>query len=382
MPVKRKGVSEPKLKTINGRTYWHCRVSIGRKPDGTLERKDVYADTYEECVRKRNAITAEVDRGTYVDPARMTYKTWVNQWMQEFVKGLKDSTSTEYKGIIERHLIPGMGARQLCKMTLMDCQRFINSLDAAPGTVRNIYSILRHSLEDARKARIIPFNPAADVTLPKQSTKERHALTAEESASFLQAIKGHPSERLFIFMLETGTRIGEARGLRWTSVNFKQGEVRIVEQLAQKRGADGKEAFTSPKYDGKRTLYPTPAAMQALKDEKAIQKEKMKRAGSLWTDEYGLVFTRDDGTPIPYRTIAAQIKEIGKKIGIDDLTVHCLRHTYATDCNDAGVSAKTVAASLGHKHTQITTDRYTHDTKTAQKQAAQKLHQQRTKKSS
>lgn len=380
--AKRKGVSEPKIKTINGRKYWHCRVSIGRRPDGTLDRKDVYADTFEECVRKRNAIMADVDRGTFVDPARMTVAAWLGQWMNQFMTSLKESTRTEYQGAIDRHIIPGIGARQLSKLSMLDCQRFINELDLAPGSVRNVYSILHNALETARKARVIAFNPSDDLNLPKHEEKERHALTAEESARFIEALRGDPAENMFIFMLETGVRIGEARGLRWTSVNFKQGEVRIIEQLTQQRSRGDAPEFTPPKHNSKRTLYPTAAAMEALKAERARQREKRKLAGSLWTDEFGLVFTRDDGTPIPYRTIDARLKRIGKQIGVPDLSAHCLRHTYATDCNEVGVSAKTVAASLGHKHTQITTDRYTHDSKAAQQAAAEKLQARREKKPS
>lgn len=379
--AKRKGVSEPKPKTINGRTYWHCRVSIGRRPDGTLDRKDVYANSYDECVRKRNAMMADVDKGTYIDPARMTYAAWLMQWMHDFMTDIKNSTREEYQGVIDRHLLPALGVRQLPKLTMMDCQRFINSLDLAPGTVRNVYSILHSSLETARKARLIAFNPADDLSLPKAAEKEREALSPEASMRFLEAIKGDPSERMYIFMLETGVRISEARGLRWTSVSFKKGEVRIIEQLNQKRSKDGTEQFSAPKRDSKRTLYPTETAMNALRQEKAAQLEKRKAAGSLWTDEYGLVFTRDDGTPIPYRTIAARLKRIGEQIGVD-LSAHVLRHTYATDCNDAGISAKTVAASLGHKRTQITTDRYTHNTREAQQAAAEKLQAQKGKRSS
>ena len=380
--AKRKGVSEPKQKTINGRTYWHCRVSIGRKPDGTLDRKDVYADTFDECVRKRNSMMADVDKGTYTDPARLTYAAWLKQWIAEFMRDLKESTRDEYQRIIDRYLVPGLGARQLSKLSMMDCQRFINALDLAPGTIRNVHSILRSSLETARKAHIIPFNPAEDVSLPKRRERERAILTGDAASLFLNAIQGDPCENLYIFLLETGLRIGEARGLRWTSVNFKQGEVRIIEQLTQKRGKDGTETFSPPKRDSRRTLYPTETAMEALRREKAAQRDRRTAAGKLWSDEYGLVFTREDGSPIPYRTIADRISRIGKQIGVPDLTAHSLRHTYATDCNDAGISAKTVAAALGHKSTAITTDRYTHNTKAAQQEAAKKLQAQKGKKTS
>lgn len=375
--AKRRGVSEPKQKTINGRTYWHCRVSVGRRPDGTLDRKDVYGATYDECVRKRNAIATDTDRGTYIDPARMTVAAWMAQWLNEFMRDLQPSTRAEYQGVIDRHILPGLGARQLSKLSMLDCQRFINGLDLSPGSVRNVYSILHNALESARKAHLLPFNPADDLSLPRHVEKERRALTAEEYVRFVNVARSEPSGRLFIFLAETGMRIGEARGLRWTSVNFKTGEVRVVEQLAQRRRKDDQNEFTAPKRGSSRTLYPTSAAMDTLRAERAWQQE-MRKLGT-WTEEYGLVFTREDGTPLPYTTIDARLKRIGEKIGVPDLSAHCLRHTYATACNDAGISPKTVAAALGHKHTQITVDRYTHDTKTAQQQAAQKLQASRVK---
>lgn len=380
--AKRKGVSDPKQKTINGSTYWHCRIAVGRKPDGSIIRKDIYAPTYDECIRKRNAMTADVDRGTYVDPARMTVSEWLVQWLSDFMTDIKESTRTEYQGIIDRHIRPGIGARQISKLSMIDCQRFINSLDMTSGSVRNVYNVLHKALETARRARLIAANPADDITLPKHEEKERHALTPDEAARFMQAIQKDPTRNMYILMLETGMRIGEARGLRWTSVNFKQGEIRIVEQLGQKPDKDGKPVFSAPKRDSRRTIYPTEAAMQALQDERAAQKERRKAAGDLWTDEYGLVFTREDGSPVQYRTIAARLACIGRKIGVESLSAHCLRHTYATDCNDAGISAKTVAAALGHKHTAITTDRYTHNTKEAQREASEKLQAQKAKRTS
>ena len=379
---KRKGVSEPKKKTINGKTYWHCRISTGRKPDGSLIRKDIYGNTYAECVSKRNAAMADVNAGSYVAPARMTVSAWMAQWMQEFMPDIKDSTREEYTATINKRIVPALGKRQLSKLTMIDCQRFINDLShLAPRTIRSTYSLLHKALETARKARIITVNPAEDLTLPKIQEQERHALTPEEAQRFLQAIKGDPLENMLVFMLETGVRIGEARGLRWTSVNLKQGEVRILEQLTQKRGKDGAEAFTAPKRDSKRTLYPTDTALAVLRAERDIWNANRRKAGSAWQEQYGLVFAREDGTPTPYRTIAGKIQRIGKAIGVPDLTAHCLRHTYATDCNDAGINAKTVSASLGHKHTEITTDRYTHSTKNAQQEAAEKLQSSKAKRS-
>ena len=67
------------------------------------------------------------------------------------------------------------------------------------------------------------------------------------------------------------------------------------------------------------------------------------KAGSEWNNELGLVFTREDGTPLPHTTISNDFKKIAKAIVQPEHSFHALRHTYATDEIASGTDPKTVA---------------------------------------
>ncbi len=47
-------------------------------------------------------------------------------------------------------------------------------------------------------------------------------------------------------------------------------------------------------------------------------------------------------------------------LGINPVTVHALRHTFATDLLDRGVDIKIVSQLLGHSSVKITYDTYVH----------------------
>lgn len=79
------------------------------------------------------------------------------------------------------------------------------------------------------------------------------------------------------------------------------------------------------------------------------------------------LFTTKFNTPLNPQIIIDAIKKIIDEINIckDPLeeielfSSHCLRHTFATRCFEAGIQPKTVQAYLGHATLQMTMDLYT-----------------------
>lgn len=92
-------------------------------------------------------------------------------------------------------------------------------------------------------------NPSDACTLPRIERKELKPLDDDEIRCFMEAIKGHPFESLFLVTLFTGMREGEILGLTWDCVDFKNGSLLINKQLQHAKGADGKRTYqlTSPK---------------------------------------------------------------------------------------------------------------------------------------
>jgi site-specific recombinase XerD len=108
-------------------------------------------------------------------------------------------------------------------------------------------------------------------------------------------------------------------------------------------------------------------------------RERLK-AGAAWDgwkdskdQATALVFTNPLGAELHPRTIAKHLKIILSKIGVEDVTVHDLRHTYATLALQNGIDVKTVSQTLGHATAAFTLDIYAAVTERMYQQSADKM---------
>ena len=81
--------------------------------------------------------------------------------------------------------------------------------------------------------------------------------------------------------------------------------------------------------------------------------------GPEWDDE-GLVFTREDGSPLRPGYETRHLEKLAQDAGLPPLRLHDLRHTNASLALQAGVDLKVVSERLGHSQLAVTADLYTH----------------------
>ena len=96
-----------------------------------------------------------------------------------------------------------------------------------------------------------------------------------------------------------------------------------------------------------------------LRTTRRHQAEERLAAGAAWSDS-GLVFTNEIGRPLNPPTVSAAFKRAVKASGLPPLTLHGLRHTFATIGLDQGVDVLYVAEMLGHSSPAITQGVYQH----------------------
>jgi integrase len=82
-------------------------------------------------------------------------------------------------------------------------------------------------------------------------------------------------------------------------------------------------------------------------------------AGPLW-QEQGYVFTQADGSPVLPGTLTENFKDLTRQLEMPPLTLHGLRHAFATLALQAGMNPKVVSEALGHSSVTITLDTYSH----------------------
>ena len=357
---------------------WEARYIVGTNPKtGAPIRKSIYGSSQSEVRKKLTKAIAAVDADEFFEPTKITVKTWIETWLNEYCDDKKWSTMKHYRAQCNSHIIPSLGATKLAELNTIQIQKFYNSMlrgsngdkALAPKSVKNIHGVLTKALTTACNLGYIKSNPADNATLPRVEKKEIHPLTDEQVKDFLELLKDEEYENYFKTLIFTGMRENEGIGLTWDSIDFQKGTILINKQLQKRPIEDGGFTFTSLKNSKSRKMKPAQYVMDVLKGQRIKQAEQRLKAGELWQgwqteDERktALVFTTDDGRNYSPQTVYNHYKKLAAKIGAEDTCVHDLRHTYAVMSLQNGDDVKTVQENLGHATAAFTLDVYGHFT--------------------
>ena len=364
-------------------TYWEARYTEGIDPGtGKQIQRSITGKTQKEVSQKLKAVTTSIDDGTYTTPSKMTVGQWLDIWTAEYLGAVKPRTVDSYKSNVKNHIKPGLGALKLDSLNAHMIQSFYNGLGeeknskagVSPKTVKNIHGVLHKALQQAVANGYIRFNPTDACILPKITKKEIQPLNEDQIASFLQAIKGHRFEALFIVTLFTGMREGEALGLLWDCVNLEKGTITVNKQLQKIRSSQGEYTLAPTKNGKGRSITVAPSIIKVLRNVKKTQLEHRLRYGACWEDT-GYVFTDELGHHLKHQTVYLDFKKIMEQIDSPNTRFHDLRHSYAVASIRSGDDIKTVQENLGHATAAFTLDVYGHVTERMKKESADRMEQ-------
>jgi site-specific recombinase XerD len=147
----------------------------------------------------------------------------------------------------------------------------------------------------------------------------------------LLAVKGSARDRsMILLLLRTGMRIGELLGTRLIDVDMEEQKILIYEGEKNQRG---------------RAVYFSADAKTALE---FWMKERNKR--------YELLFYGYKGRPLSYQASRMMFVKYLDQAGLSHkgYTLHCLRHTYATDLINARMPLECLEKLMGHSRLGVT----------------------------
>jgi len=149
--------------------------------------------------------------------------------------------------------------------------------------------VLRRALKQAVLWRILPSNPSDAVKPPRPERNEMQTLDEEEVRRLLAATTGMRDHGLWVFLVTTGVRLGEALAVRWSDVDFKECRVTIKRAVQRQRGAG--LVFVEPKSARSRRTVPIPPELLlVLEDQRRANESDFRKAGNLW-QEHDLVLS-------------------------------------------------------------------------------------------
>jgi integrase len=330
---------------------------------GAPRRVSFYAATDAEARDKLNTARDRIEADAPVRDSSQRLADWLTHWSDTSLEASsrKQSTKALYRNLSRKHLSPApLGTTPLDKLRKTHVDGLVVKLrkqGLSDSTVRQVYTVLRAALHDAVLDGLIARNPCTLVKRPGVARTEAKHLDAGTVAAVLKAAEGLRYRPVLVLIAATGLRRGEALGLRWAHVNFKDGTLKVAATL----GRIGDElVITEPKSPrSRRTVPVSPAIVSLLKAQRAAQAAERLHAGNQWTDT-GLVFTTELGGPVDPRNVLRTIEIAAGKAGVEHVGVHTLRHSAAVAWLEAGVHIKAVADLLGHSSISITGDIYGH----------------------
>lgn len=240
-----------------------------------------------------------------------------------------------------------------------------------PRTVSYVHTILHRALRDAVRWGRLARSPADAADPPRAGQKSDgiHAWDAATLRSFLEQSR-ESNDRLralWVVLSTTGMRRGEAIGLRWRDVALDTGRVRIVQTITQVRSA---VTVGEPKTArGRRSIALDEATVAVLRGHRKRMLEERILVGPDFGDE-DLVFHQPDGACLRPDAVSAMfVRRVGQ-YGLSTLTLHGLRHTWATLALEQGVHPRVVQERLGHSTIAVTLGIYSHVAPTLHDEAA------------
>ena len=338
-------------------------------------------------IAKRDAKKAELLKGEYVSRNGITFATWALQWLKEYKQiSLSPNTYEVYEIMLTKHVVSHIGKLPLQKITDRDVQHCINivSKKVAPTTTKKIAMVTKQCFAQAVVSRVISFNPAKHLKIPKQvKARQKTAFTDEELGLIINAaqkpVKAYVNPTLFpalMLMIETGARRGEILGLQWKNVDADT--IKIQDTVVQVHGKSF-EKDTPKNNSSIRVLGISEETMALIK-------------GIRGTSPY--VFHTGSGSPISPRNFnrrfaewcidaglyTVEIREKkGKKVEVKvpTHTPHELRHTFITNMINNGESIANLQPLTGHATSRVLIE-YAHavpqESKDAMKRRAKRLH--------
>ena len=168
----------------------------------------------------------------------------------------------------------------------------------------------------------------------------------EDARKWVEWLKEHRSHpvywRLASFMLLTGTRVGEACGLKWSAIDLEQGLIRIIRRVRWDHRT--KHPFLED-------VTKTSQSARLLMLPEKLKKVLLEMKKSALND---LVFTDVKGALLKYNAVQSSFNAGFIALKLPWRSTHICRHTFATIALMETKNLSAVQASLGHTEVRMT----------------------------
>lgn len=313
--------------------------------------------TYDEALA---ALYPGVSRGDSTEGRPLPEPTatlglWLDWWLTEDVAlSRADSTAYGYRNIVRRHLLPMLGDVPLTELSPLLLQTYFSiklSEGLSPNTVLKHYTLLHAALGQAVKLGLMPADPSRQVTPPRRDPSRYTCYSPQQLRILFQATEETTLGLAVRLAAYLGLRRSEITGLRWRCVDLKA-QVVLIQEVRTEVG--GREVLKEPKTRRSLRRLGISGCTELLAElERAWAARKSD-------DPAEFVLLRADGTPPSPDLLTRQLARLTQQHHLPKITLHGLRHSFASIANNQHIPMHDISHILGHSSIAVTSSIYTH----------------------
>jgi integrase len=288
----------------------------------------------------------------------ITVEDFFRLWFENYVDDLGENTIISYAGMINLHIIPGLGKILLSDLKGDTIQNFYTEKKKTLSSTRvqGIHKLLKMALNYAVMWEYLVRNPAINVKAPVREQVDIVILTDDELKKVLSHAKAYEAYIAILIAATTGMRMSEILALEVSHVDFERCRFQVTKSYNDvKKKLDKTKTKSSKRYV--KMMKGTELEFKKYLYEKE-QYEKM--FGDLYYKN-NFFCTYKDGKKLTRNYISKRFKKIIRKLNYDDrIDFKSLRHYHASYLLAKNKHPKIVQERLGHSSIRVTLDIYSH----------------------
>ena len=345
-----------------------------RDPLGIKRRKTFSLEG--KAIEFRERVRTKIRDGEYIVPVKWTIGQGADLFLEKKANK-RAQTSAYFRNHVENFIKPSIGHMNMSRVTFSDIEQAGDewSERVAPDTVNKIFTTIsaiykcmrRHGVKnDPLKDVERMEKPAAEVSEDPETgnlkpVRIEEVYSAEELGRLIEESEAGRDRALHMTGVLTGMRHGELNGLQWPRVRFKEAIIEVRRSLTEIPKKAGGPILEPPK---------TRAGYRDIEIPPELVSELRRWKLACPTSELDLVFPNSLGRPATRKANEKKLKRAMERAKIKVLSMHNLRHSFASQHLIARTSVTEIAVMMGHSNTDITLKVYAHWAKGEKSEAA------------
>lgn len=273
--------------------------------------------------------------------------------------GRKPETIRGYR-ICEKRISPALTRLKAKEVSTFDIEKEIARMSRkrlSAKTIKNTIGLISAAYRHAIKTKQLKENPCQYATLPKGENKEVRILHRNEIQDFVYAISNAPLDDKVAYELALflGLRRSEILGLKESDVDIVSGMISVHNTRHRVDGVDY-DSDTKTERSTRVLALPDILIMDIARLLEVHRNFKYESVDYLIQDGFGGIYTP--------QTLTQRLYRLQRDNNLPFVSLHKLRHTYASLLHESGIDMVQISRELGHSNLSTTMNIYTHILKT------------------